>query len=150
MTAHRTLQRLCAIALLTASPWLAAGPAGYYRWVDDDNKPQFTQQPPKDRPSEFVQVSTGATSKVGPGSSEPAAPTEQAKAGSTSGQDRTIQGVPDKDPEKCQQSQQTLDVLNSRARIREKGPDGEYRYLTPDEIGEQKKLATDAVGVFCG
>lgn len=149
MKAHRTLQRLCAIALLTTSPWLAAGPAGYYRWLDDDNKPQFTQQPPKDRPSEFVRVSTGTSSKVGPGAEE--MPREEGAAdqsGSTAARP-TLESVPDRDPAKCQQSRETLAVLNSKARIREKGADGEYRYLTPDEIAEQRKLAADAVGIYC-
>ncbi|HET8711590.1 MAG TPA: hypothetical protein VFM32_09450, partial [Spongiibacteraceae bacterium] len=59
-----------------------------------------------------------------------------------------IQAVPDKDPEKCKQAQDTQAALNSPARIREKvGED--YRYLTPDEITEQKKLAQDSVDVYC-
>lgn len=151
MNTHRTLLRLSAIALLITSPWLTAGPAGYYRWVDGDGKPQFTQQPPKDRPSEFVQVSTGASSRVGPDTeTAPAQPADGQPQAQPKDGPRTIESVPDRDPEKCKQAQDTLSVLNSKARIREKGTDGEYRFLNPDEIGEQKRLAAEAVGIYCG
>jgi hypothetical protein len=60
-----------------------------------------------------------------------------------------MQAVPDKDPEKCKQAQDTQAVLNSHARIREKGEKGEYRYLAPEEITEQKRLATESVDVYC-
>lgn len=152
MNTHRALLWFSAIALLITSSWLTAGPAGYYRWIDSDGKPQFTQQPPKDRPSEFVQVSTGASSRVGPDAENaPDQPADGQPPAQTPPKDgtRTLQGVPDHDPEKCQQAQDTLSILTSKARIREKGSDGEYRFLNPDEIGEQKRLANEAVTIYC-
>lgn len=150
MSQHRPrLRTLCAIALLSASPLLlAAGPSGYYRWVDDKGAPQFTQKPPLDRPSEFVRTATGAVTAV-----EGAAQGEAAPATADEPQQKSdaggLEAVPQQDPAKCQQTRDTLGVLNSSARIREKGADGEYRYLTPTEIGEQKRLAEEAVKIYC-
>jgi hypothetical protein len=146
------LRGLCAAALLRASPLLlAAGPAGYYRWIDDKGAPQFTQKPPTDRPSEFVRTATGTSSRVDAGEETapaPAASSEEGAAGEKPA-GGALEGVPDNDPAKCEQTRNTLGILNSSARIREKGADGEYRYLTPDEIGEQKRLAEDAIKIYC-
>lgn len=152
MTSHHTprLRTLCAVTLLCTSPLLlAAGPSGYYRWVDDKGAPQFTQKPPVDRPSEFVRTATGAASAVEGSVAQPAA----SEAGTEASEERQVtgglEGVPDRDPAKCEQTRGTLGILNSSARIREKGSDGEYRYLTPAEIGEQKRLAEEAIKIYC-
>jgi hypothetical protein len=151
-TPTRSIRRLCVLALLAVSPALLAGPQGYYRWKDDKGQFQATQQPPVDRASEFVRTSTGTSSQVAPGENveggtppakipgQPDAPAKKPVG---------MQSVPDKDPEKCKQAQQTQTVLNSHARIREKDDKGEYRYLAPEEITEQKKLADESVTIYC-
>lgn len=148
----RSLRSAWILALLAISPTLMAAPQGYYRWKDNKGQFQATQQPPADRPSEFVRTSTGTSSQatVGEGS-ETAAPADA----STPAVDKAakgpvgLQAVPDKDPEKCKQAQDTQGVLNSHARIREKDEKGEYRYLAPEEIADQKKLAEESVQVYC-
>jgi len=139
--------RWCALALLLASPGLLAEQTGYYRWKDDKGQMQATQQPPAGRPSEYVKLSTGKSSPAAGEAAAAGAP----KAGGNDGEQasKPIQGVPDKDPEKCRQSKETQSVLDSHARIREKGENGEYRYLTPDEISEQKRLVKESVDVYC-
>jgi hypothetical protein len=149
MKVPNTLVRsACLTALLVAAPALmAAPPQGYYRWKDDTGNEHFTQQPPAGRKSEFVAVSTGRSTEVAPGETIESDTTkkDQAKGSKPTG---PIQGVPDKDPEKCKQAQDSQAVLNSHARIREKVGE-EYRYLTPEEIGEQKKLAQESLDVYC-
>jgi len=148
----RSIRSLWLLALLV-SPALLAGPQGYYRWKDDKGQFQATQQPPTDRPSEFVRTSTGTSSQMAPGESADSAgaPSKAAdqSAASAAKKPTGIQGVPDKDPEKCKQAQDAQAVLNSHARIREKDEKGEYRYLAPEEINEQKKLATESVDIYC-
>jgi hypothetical protein len=61
----RSIRSLWLLALLAVSPALLAGPQGYYRWKDDKGQFQATQQPPGDRPSEFVRTSTGTASQSG-------------------------------------------------------------------------------------
>lgn len=153
MTApSRSIRSLCILALIAAAPALLAGPQGYYRWKDDKGQFQATQQPPADRPSEFVRTSTGTASQNAAEDSAPAdAPT--ATPGTTAGtpakKPAGLQALPDKNPEKCKEAQDTQAVLNSHARIREKDEKGEYRYLAPEEIADQKRLASESVDVYC-
>lgn len=143
----RARQLFCAATLIIATPLFAA-PQGYYRWHDDAGVEHFTQQPPPGRKSDFVATSTGKATAVEAGetaaSAETKAPAKDAKKGVTG----PIQAVPDKDPEKCKQAQETQTALNSHARIREKVGE-EYRYLTQEEIAEQKKLAQESSDVYC-
>jgi hypothetical protein len=150
-TSIRSIRRFWVLALLAVSPALLAGPQGYYRWKDNKGQFQATQQPPTDRPSEFVRTSTGTSSAVSPGETE-GADTSAKPAGTPAEPAKKpvgMQSVPDKDPEKCKQAQNTQTVLNSHARIREKDDKGEYRYLAPEEITEQKKLASESVDIYC-
>lgn len=143
----RTLRHLCTIALLAAAPALFAAQQGYYRWKDDAGNEHFTQQPPPGRKSEFVAVSTGKSTQVDAGETADSS-TAKSQPKDNNKPIGPMQAVPDKDPEKCNQAQTTAAALNSHARIREKVGD-DYRYLTPEEITEQKKLAQDSVDVYC-
>jgi hypothetical protein len=150
-TSIRSIRRLCVLTLLAVSPTLLAAPAGYYRWKDDKGQFQATQQPPADRPSEFVRTSTGTSSQVAPGETSDNSSSPSTTPGQPAAAKKPVgmQALPDKDPEKCKQAQDAQGVLNSHARIREKGENGEYRYLAPEEIAEQKKLASESVGIYC-
>jgi hypothetical protein len=146
------MRSLWILALFAMSPALLAGPQGYYRWKDDKGQFQATQQPPADRPSEFVRTSTGTASQTAPDESATGnAPATQPGATAAEPTKKPIgmQAVPDKDPEKCKQAQDTQTVLGSHARIREKDEKGEYRYLAVEEIADQKRLAEEAVQVYC-
>ena len=144
---HRALRHLCAAALLVTAPALLAGPQGYYKWHDDAGVEHFTQQPPAGRKSEFIATSTGRSTAVDTGETAESA---EAKAAASPTKPITgpIQAVPDKDPTKCKQAQDTQAALNSHARIREKVGD-DYRYLSPEEIAEQKKLAQESTDIYC-
>ena len=146
---HRALRRLCAAALVIIAPTLLAAPQGYYRWKDDAGAEHFTQQPPPGRKSEFIATSTGRATSVEAGETAETQETKTpAKPGASKPVTGPIQAIPDKDPEKCKQAQDSQAVLNSHARIREKVGD-EYRYLTPEEITDQKKAAQESLDVYC-
>lgn len=145
---HRSLRHFCTVALLVAAPALLASPQGYYRWRDDAGVEHFTQQPPAGRKSDFVATSTGKSTAVDAGETATSTETKEAAKPATKPVTGPIQAVPDKDPEKCKQSQDTQAALNSHARIREKVGD-DYRYLTPEEIAEQKKLAQESTDIYC-
>ncbi len=146
---YRALRNLCTAAMITVAPALLAAPQqGYYRWHDDAGVEHFTQQPPAGRKSEFIATSTGKSTSVEAGETAASAETKDAAKAPAKPVTGPIQAVPNKDPEKCKQAQDTQTTLNSHARIREKvGED--YRYLTADEIAEQKKLAQESVDVYC-
>ena len=146
------------VALMALSSYASASCNGGYRWSetkDGKTVTHYTQQPPEGRTSECVQISTGTRSQVNPGEASDEAPAAKTAAnGQPAAQPadkkpKGIQGVPDKDPEKCKQAQDTKTVLAGHARIREKTDSGEYRYLTPEEITEQKKLADESSEVYC-
>jgi hypothetical protein len=151
----RSIRSLWILALFAVSPALLAGPQGYYRWKDDKGQFQATQQPPADRASEFVRTSTGTASQAGADEAAPAnAPASApgapgAATGDAAKKPTGLQGVPNKDPEKCKQAQDAQSVLNSHARIREKDEKGEYRFLAAEEIADQKRLASESVDVYC-
>jgi hypothetical protein len=147
-----------AVALIAFSSYASAACNGGYRWSevkDGKTVTHYTQQPPEGRASECVSVSTGTRTQVNAGEEEaPATTGSKPAAGGqqpapAANKPKGMQAVPDKDPEKCKQAQETKSVLDSHARIREKGDNGEYRYLSPDEIAEQKKLADESTGVYC-
>lgn len=148
-SARRALRHLCIATLLAASPaLLAAGQQGYYKWRDDAGNEHFTQQPPPGRKSEFIATSTGRSIPVEAGETVESSAAKPAAAPAKNKAAGPIQGVPDKDPAKCKEAQDAQAVLNSHARIREKVGD-EYRYLTPEEVGDQKKVAQESVDVYC-
>lgn len=142
-----------ALALLAAAPALHAQQAGYYRWKDDKGQFQATQQPPSDRPSEFVRLSTGKSTPVAAGETvdgngnkgETGAAADKPPARPAG----TIEGVPNPDQDKCREARQAQSVLDSHARVRVKGDSGEYRYLEPDEVEEQKRIAKQSADVYC-
>lgn len=159
---HNLCGILSAATLLAFSSYAAASCNGGYRWSEvKDGKTitHYTQQPPEGRASECVQISTGTRSQVNPGESDDASkPAGKSSAdgtpngtanGTPAKKPVGMQGVPDKDPEKCKQAKDTRTLLEGHARIREKADNGEYRYLSPDEIAEQKKLADESTEVYC-
>ncbi|MDX9873413.1 MAG: DUF4124 domain-containing protein [Spongiibacteraceae bacterium] len=140
------LALLAAVALMTTATAQAA--SGYYRWTDDSGKVQFTQQPPAGRPYQFIRTSTG-TAESAAGTATPAAREPADDAAAASQPITAFQGIPARDPAQCAQARSNLEVLNSSARIRGQSADGEMRYLTPDEIETQRKLAQEAADIYC-
>jgi len=145
---NNLLRPACLIALLAIASSALAAPHGYYRWKDDAGNEHFTQQPPAGRKSEFIAVSTGRSTAVEAGESMESTEAATNNAKASNAPKGPIQGIPDRDPEKCKQAHDTESVLNSHARIREKVGE-EYRYLTPEEITEQKRLAQEATSIYC-
>lgn len=146
----RRLIGACALALALIPPSLLAEQTGYYRWKDDKGQFQATQQPPPDRPSEYVRLSTGKSTPVGAGETvESHEGKDTAKSAAQNKITGPLQAVPDKDPAKCKEARDNQAVLEGHARIREKQANGEYRYLSADEIAEQRKRAQEAVNIYC-
>lgn len=133
------------IASLLAAPFSFA--ATYYKWVKEDGSTAFTSIPPKDRPYEKVTTlrKVGGTA---PGRAAPASTrdTQQAAA-----EPKTLGSTtpPNKDPQRCKLAQKNLQVMSERDRIKIKGPEGETRYLSPEEIAEQKQQMQAIVDEEC-
>lgn len=141
------------LASLLASPAVLADKQGYYRWRDANGTLHFSQQPPVDRPYEFVR-DDGARylgQRPAPETSQTQNATQglQPKATTEDKGDR-MEALPPKDPERCAQAKQNLRTLDRKGvRIRSTDSQGNSRYLNQEELAEQRRRAEQAREVFC-
>lgn len=103
-----------------------------YRWTDNDGVVQYTQQPPKDRPSELIRVQTGTSVR------ESAAP---ASAASTQ-QDAKQEGY-------CQAATKNLELLAGPGEVTQPGADGKPHVLTAAERKAELERTQKAVDLYC-
>ncbi len=144
------LKALLLTGALAVTVSAEAGKAGYYRWVDDEGKVNFTQQPPVGRESEFVASDTGRS--VPSSDTEPAAdssaPAET--AGNSTPPPQRLEVLPEKDPARCTQAKNFLQQLGNKSRrVRVRDESGEPRLLSDDEIAEQQQRAQEMIDIHC-
>nr|ADI18772.1 hypothetical protein [uncultured gamma proteobacterium HF4000_36I10] len=141
-----TLFTLC---LLLAGTALAK--SGYYRWLDDEGQPHFTQKPPADRPSTFIESNKGySRSSDAQPDSEPSYPPKRAdSAPAEQKAPEQYEVLPDKDPKRCMEARQAVDNFARGQRLRVKDENGEYRLLNNEEKAEQKVKAKELVDIYC-
>jgi hypothetical protein len=109
-----------------------------YRWIDDEGVTHYTAHPPRGRNSTQIRSRTGHSEPVNygtPGAGDQA-------AGPTTPQVEAVESA--RDQERCAAARQNLETLQSMARIRVMGEDGEYRYLD-DEERQQRALDSQRV-----
>lgn len=123
------------IAVLSTLP---ASAEDYYKWVDDQGVTHYGERPPKNAVASKGRTQTGHSTHTPYEVKEKA--TEKAATASTEAH---------KDPERCKSAKSNLDIINTSSRIKVKGDDGEFSYLSPDEIAKRKKEAQQAVKESC-
>lgn len=126
---------------------LSAKGQGHYRWTDEKGTLQYSDRPPKDVESEFIEFSTGKRSSSSKQSSE------SGDTPNTEGSEKTaaipeMEVMPNKDPKLCNQAKANLKALE-KSRIRMKDLDGSQRFLTEEEKEEQKDNARKFMKVYC-
>lgn len=148
---QRLLFWLCITGFCLTAPASFASD-GYYKWVDERGNPQHSDRPPPGGIAyEFIstdsgmkrRVSASANSGSSPASAMPAA--KQQPTSTVAEEQSRIK----KNPAYCDQAKANLDTLNSAARVRIRGTDGEIRYLTEEEKDIQRKKANDMIAVHC-
>lgn len=127
--------------LFLASSYAFSVPGKVYKWTDEKGLVHYSERPPLGIQTEIVKPETGHSEPVNYGSpaSEKAKDEKKADAGKSS----------QKDPERCAAARKNLDTLKTYARIKIKGDDGEYRFLTPDEQQQKTNEATKAIEESC-
>ena len=143
---------LCAAIVLmlgAISTETIAGNA-YYRWTDSDGNPVHSDRPPP-AGTNYEVVSTGSSQVRKVSSSEGAvAPESDTSKKDAFDRFEDVKAEPPaKNPEYCKSARANLDTLESKARIRLKDDNGEYRYLTMEEKETQKKTARDMIATHC-
>jgi hypothetical protein len=136
--------------LVSSAVPVLAQQQGYYRWTDQYGNVQHSDRPPPAGTKyDFILVNTGHGSQPAtPPAAEPASEPLPAPA-ATPAANAPEQLTVEKNPAFCEQARSNLETLNTRARIRLKGEDGEYRYLTPEEKQEQRQRAIDMIAIHC-
>ena len=134
------------LTLMLSSNHLLAAKSGYYRWTDSEGKVHFSQQPPVGQRYEFVETQTGRRSIS---EDEPTAADGEAPEASPA-DNASMEVLPPKDPSICEQAKGNLQSLSTHgARIRATDADGKARYLTAEEIEQQRLRAEEAIRIHC-
>ena len=139
--------RLLLVTVITAGlisvPAIAA--KSYYKWIDEDGVTHYTARKPHDQESEAISVLTGLPR------GDNGQPIQLDDASTPPGAEQSAAEDPEanKDPERCDAAQKNLKILQENARIREKGLDGNFRYLSEEEKGQRKEMAEQAIAESC-
>ena len=123
--------------------------SGYYRWLDDAGQPHFTQRPPLDRPSQFVETKRGYSDDEANPASQPTVPPKRADSAPAQKDPKQLEILPDKDPERCVQAKNALQSFSRGQRVRVTDDQGETRILNQDELKSQKEKAQELIGIYC-
>ncbi|WP_372747948.1 DUF4124 domain-containing protein [Litorivivens sp.] len=148
------LKRLALALLIIVAGSAVTAKTGYYRWVDDNGQPHFTQKPPLDRPSTFIPTGRGYSDDSVNPPYPPKVPAKRADSGTEPApekpeKNKEFEVLPDKDPARCEQARKALQNFSRGQRVRVKDDNGEYRVLDSEEQSEQMKKAQEAVDIYC-
>ncbi|WP_336368324.1 DUF4124 domain-containing protein [Marinobacter sp. C2H3] len=147
--------KLLLLALLAASVPTLSQAASVFKWTDENGVTHFGDRQPDDgRKAQKVDV------RVGTGAGKPAAtPSPQAKVedmekaqadqASTAREKAQEEARQKLRAANCETAKSNLSIIDSNARIRME-KDGEMRYLTPEEIANQKATFQKIADENCG
>lgn len=144
----KTLLVAAAIAL---APSLSSG-ASVYKWTDDEGVTHFGDRQPVGRESESVRVRSGTSTKVGQ-SESPQAQVEALDKREQEGAEQAKLTAQEEAERKqreanCETARNNLSIINSNARIKV-AENGEQRFLSPEEIEEQRQRFQEIVDANC-
>ena len=122
----------------------------YYRWLDERGNPVHSDRPPPTGTDyEVVETGSSFVREVPGNAGAVPAETTPRVGNEFNTVDKQEMEVVKRNPEICERAQSNLETLNSTARVRIRGDDGQFRYLTEEEIESQRQKARDAVTVHC-
>ena len=142
MTLRQTLLSLAIISLLTIGSQHNVYAAKYYKWVDEEGVTHYSERQPKEKKSKEIRTyapSSSSKSTSGIIDKKPENPdvgTAQTPP-STAPNEISIQKEK-LNKNDCQKIRQSIEQLKNKRRIRTKGEDGEYSYLSKEE--HQQKI----------
>jgi len=139
--------------LMAVAPGMAIS-ASVYKWTDANGITHFGDRQPVGANSETVNVRSGTS--TGSGNNRPTAQQrlgelqEQQQEDAEKKQETAAQTARRKQRKaNCETARSNLKVIESNARIRIE-ENGEMRYLSPDEIAEQRDKLEEVVAENCG
>ena len=148
----KTMTLLLAMAMATAPA--AASATAVFKWIDADGVTHFGDRQPtgiqaeqisvRSSPSSFVNNNLSARQRVNELELEQQQTAREASRAVDATATRQAQRKT-----RCDTVQQNLGIISNNARIRIT-EDGEQRFLTPDEVSQQKQAYEDIAGQNCG
>lgn len=146
-------KRILTLAIILAVAPLAATGASVYKWTDENGVTHFGDRQPTGKQSERVSVRTGKSS-AGQQRQSPQEQLEELEAREADEAGKREESAVEEARRKqreanCSTARSNLNLLdrNSRIRIEE---DGEQRYLSPEEIEEQREKFQEIADENCG
>ncbi|AFP29678.1 DUF4124 domain-containing protein [Marinobacter sp. BSs20148] len=145
--------QLKTMALLLAMVPAMANATVVYKWTDADGVTHFGDRQPTGTQAEQISVRSGQSNLVNSNSSAQQQLNElEQRQRAASEESRAFDAAATRQAQRktnCDAAQQNLEIIsnNSRIRITE---NGEQRFLTPDEVSQQKQTYEDIVEQNCG
>lgn len=136
---------LCIASLLLTSHSFAAK---VYKWVDENGVTHFSEHPPKNTQTTVIKPKTGHSEPVKYESTAPANDTEATAAAAQQQADEDLAQAL-KDPTRCAAARKNMETLQNFGRVKVKGEDGSFYYLTPDEQQERIQSTQQAIDESC-
>lgn len=157
--AHSPLVHILRATGLLAALAMSAGNAfagAVYKWVDEQGVVHYSDQKPQGVSSEELGI-RAAPRPSGQSASEPSRLEEQVRKLEEQEElkrlreQQTSEDAAEQERRKarCGQARQNLEVLTNSARIKTDASEGEPRFLTPEEILEQRKVAQEIIDREC-
>jgi hypothetical protein len=125
--------------------------AKIYHWVDEQGRSHYSENLPRDKQAEAMNVKPAGTGSPSSSSVSSSQKTNKDNAAKTTTDAKTLKAeVSAEDKAKyCQQSRQLLQQMNGNVQRRFEQPDGSYRKLTEAEIAEYKAQAQEGINNYC-
>ena len=116
-----------------------AAPSKVYKWTDSKGQTHYAQNPPYNTDTEVLKPQTGHSDPV----------TYSASSANAEKKADTAQAGPTKDKERCENARKNVETLKTYTRVKVKGDDGEFHYITPEEHAQKLKEASKAIEESC-
>jgi|TARA_B110000116_G_scaffold271874_1_gene294069 hypothetical protein len=111
----------------------------YYKWIDDKGVTHYSEKAPKNTATVKGSTQTGHSAPITYNSAK----TEDGPKVSA-GKSQAL-----KDSARCKTAKGNLESIRKSSRIKIKGDNGEFRYLSQDEIAKRRKEASKVVKNNC-
>ncbi|MCG2580998.1 MAG: DUF4124 domain-containing protein [Marinobacter sp.] len=146
-------KRIMTLAFILVAAPLAASAASVYKWTDEQGVTHFGDRQPTGQQAERVNVRSG-TSSGGQQGQSPQEQLEELEARQADEAEKREESAVEEARRKqreanCETARSNLRILdrNSRIRVEE---EGEQRYLSPEEIDEQRQKFQEIADENCG
>lgn len=128
------------ILLTCISLGSAAKDGKVYTWKDSKGVIHYGERPPKDVQAKLVKTRTGHSDPT---------PAPAKSAATSSAPASNVAAEQPKDPERCKQAQENLNLLNTVARIRTQNAEGITVYMTEDDKAAERAKMQQIIEQDC-